>query len=380
MHTSREAGGSAAIHRAPFALVGFDRELRVCEWNDRAEQQFGHTSAHARGRSVAELLPLAGGDWHELWTERDDAAPVWLTHADGRTFEWTVAPARAGEVVAHVVCYGADVTTRAAAVRDSELEHVMLRVLVDNLPVVVCAYASDGTYLYVAGQGLAATPLRPEQMIGKNPLVMFADNPESVQFIRRGLEGTPTRMTLESMGRWWDSWHIPAPADNRAALVSMSLDVTEAQEREHELRTRLELIERQQRVIRELSTPIIEVWEGVLVMPIIGLVDSMRTGEIMDSLLQSIGRLRARFAILDLTGIEVVDTATANHLLAMIRAARLLGAEGILTGIHPGIAQTIVTLGVDLNGFVVHATLRQALKHCLAAAADAPRPSAPKPS
>ncbi|WAS90767.1 PAS domain-containing protein [Nannocystis punicea] len=373
MHTPREDEGPAVTHRVPFVLVGFDRELRVSEWNARAEQQFGRTAAEARGRSVAELLPLADGDWRDLWTERDDAAPVWLNHADGRTWEWTVAPARQGDQVVGVVCYGADVTARAATARTAELEHVMLRVLVDNLPLVVCAYAADGTYLYVGGQGLAATSLTPEQMVGKNPLVMFADNPDSVQFIRHGLEGTPSRMTIESLGRWWDSWHIPAPPDNRAALVSMSLDVTEAVDREREMRNKLELIERQQRVIRELSTPIIEVWEGVLVMPIIGLVDSMRTSEIMDSLLQSVGRMRAKFAILDLTGIEVVDTATANHLLAMIRATRLLGAEGILTGIHPGIAQTIVTLGVDLRGFIVHATLRQALKHCLAAAGDDPR-------
>ncbi|PCC73969.1 rsbT co-antagonist protein RsbR [Nannocystis exedens] len=379
MHTPGEDGETAVAHRVPFALVGFDRELRVSQWNERAERLFGLAAADARGRRVAELLPLAGGDWRDLWTERDDLPAVRLDHADGRTFEWTVAPARQGERVVGVVCYGADVTARAATAREAELEHVMLRVLVDNLPLVVCAYAPDGTYLYVAGQGLAATPMTAEQMIGKNPLELFADDPDTVQFIRRGLEGTPTRMTLESFGRWWDSWHIPAPPGHRAALVSMSLDVTESHARERELRARLELIERQQRVIRELSTPIIEVWDGVLVMPLIGLVDSMRTSEIMDSLLQSVGRLRARFAILDLTGIEVVDTTTANHLIAMIRAVRLLGAEGILTGIHPGIAQTIVTLGVDLRGFIIHATLRQALGHCLATM-DGPRPSAGKPS
>ncbi|MDC0723707.1 PAS domain-containing protein [Nannocystis bainbridge] len=367
MSTSGEDGGTADAHRVPFVRVEFDRELRVVGWNERAEQQFGRSAAEARGRSVADLLPLTGGgDWRDLWTERDDAGSTRLDHADGRAWEWTAAPVRRGAEVVGVACYGVDITARIALAREAELEHVMLRVLVDNLPVVVCSYAADGTYLYVAGQGLANTSLRPEQMIGQNPLTMFADDDDAVEFIRRGLEGTPSRMTIHSQDRWWDSWHIPAPPDNRAALVSMSLDVTEAHAQELELRARLDLIDRQQRVIRELSTPIIEVWEGVVVMPIIGLVDSMRTSEIMDSLLQSVGRMRARVAILDLTGIEVVDTATANHLLAMIRAVRLLGAEGILTGIHPSIAQTIVTLGVDLTGFLVHATLRQALKHCLA--------------
>jgi rsbT co-antagonist protein RsbR len=106
---------------------------------------------------------------------------------------------------------------------------------------------------------------------------------------------------------------------------------------------------------------------GVVVLPIIGLMDSVRTAERMDNLLQAVSRQRAHHAILDMTGIEVVDTATASHLLGMIRALRLLGAEGIIPGIHPGIAQTIVTQGLDLRDIVVHATLREALKRCITA-------------
>jgi rsbT co-antagonist protein RsbR len=96
-----------------------------------------------------------------------------------------------------------------------------------------------------------------------------------------------------------------------------------------------------------------------------GLVDSVRTAEIMDNLLQAVSRLRVRYAILDLTGVEVVDTGTASHLIGMIEAIRLLGAEGILTGIHPMIAQTVVSLGVDLSRVTVHAKLRDALQYCL---------------
>ncbi|MFZ6182173.1 STAS domain-containing protein [Nannocystis pusilla] len=138
------------------------------------------------------------------------------------------------------------------------------------------------------------------------------------------------------------------------------------QARTAELESKLRLIESQQEVIRELSTPIIEVWDGVITLPIVGLVDSVRTAEIMDSLLQAVARTRARFAILDLTGVEVVDTGTASHLIGMIQAIRLLGAEGILTGIHPLIAQTIVALGVDLTRVTVLARLRDALQHCIA--------------
>jgi rsbT co-antagonist protein RsbR len=136
----------------------------------------------------------------------------------------------------------------------------------------------------------------------------------------------------------------------------------EAKRREDELRARLELIERQ----RELSTPIIEVWDGVAALPIVGLIDSVRTAEIMDNLLQTVTRTGARFAILDLTGVQVVDTSTASHLIGLIQAIRLLGAEGVLTGIPPSIAQTIVNIGVDLTRVRVFAKLRDALRHCIA--------------
>jgi rsbT co-antagonist protein RsbR len=103
----------------------------------------------------------------------------------------------------------------------------------------------------------------------------------------------------------------------------------------------------------------------VLTLPLVGLVDSVRTAEIKENLLQAVVRTRARFAVLDLTGVDVVDTGTASHVLGLIRAIRLLGAEGILTGIHPGIAHTIVSLGIDLRGLEVRASLREALEHCI---------------
>ncbi|MBA3548678.1 MAG: STAS domain-containing protein [Nannocystis sp.] len=143
------------------------------------------------------------------------------------------------------------------------------------------------------------------------------------------------------------------------------MNTSEARRREADLQARLDLIRQQQDVIRELSTPILEIWDGIITLPIVGLLDSVRTAEVMDSLLQAVGRLRARYAILDLTGVEVVDTATASHLIGMIQALRLLGAEGVLTGIQPMIAQTIVSLGVDLTRVAVYARLRDALVHCI---------------
>src|SRR5690606_34344840 len=135
---------------------------------------------------------------------------------------------------------------------------------------------------------------------------------------------------------------------------------------EEALREKLQQIEDQQQVIRALSTPIIEIWDHVLTAPIVGVIDSERASELMDNLLQAVARTRARFAILDLTGVEQVDTGTAGHLLGLIRAIKLLGAEGVITGIHPNIAQTIVALGLETSAMTVRASLREALKYCMA--------------
>ncbi|MCY1007456.1 STAS domain-containing protein [Nannocystis pusilla] len=290
-----------------------------------------------------------------------------LTLVDGRTIEWTPA-AEADEAGARVgvVCYGREVTAEVAAEKQAQIEHAALRAFLSHLPTVVSVFDREGTYMLLEGKGLEAIGIAPNQFVGQNAFDLYGKS-ESAEFIRRGLAGDVMPMTvLEEYGTW-ENWHIPVPEGSDAGLVTITIDATATRVRERELLEKIELIERQQRVIRELSTPIIEVWEGILALPIIGLVDSVRTAEIMDSLLQHVGRMRARHAILDMTGIEVVDTSTANHLISMIRAIRLLGAEGVITGINPGIAQTIVTLGVDLRGIQVFATLRQALKYCIGA-------------
>jgi rsbT co-antagonist protein RsbR len=114
-------------------------------------------------------------------------------------------------------------------------------------------------------------------------------------------------------------------------------------------KSREEVILRQQREITELSTPVVKLWEGVLALPVIGTLDSERTQVVMENLLQHIVDEGAEIAIIDITGVPTVDTLTAQHLLKTVSAARLMGADCIISGIRPQIAQTIVHLGVDLN-------------------------------
>ena len=125
------------------------------------------------------------------------------------------------------------------------------------------------------------------------------------------------------------------------------------------LSSREEVIGRQTQEIAELSTPVVKLWEGILALPLIGTLDSARTGVVMENLLQAIVDEEAEIAIIDITGVPTVDTLVAQHLLKAIAAARLMGADCIISGIRPQIAQTMVHLGVELN-VVSKATLADA--------------------
>ena len=124
---------------------------------------------------------------------------------------------------------------------------------------------------------------------------------------------------------------------------------------------REEVIFRQQQEMLELSTPVVKLWDGILALPMIGTLDSSRTQVVMEALLQRIVETGSQMAIIDITGVPLVDTLVAQHLLKTVTAARLMGAECIISGIRPQIAQTIVHLGVDLAGVTTKATLADAL-------------------
>jgi rsbT co-antagonist protein RsbR len=130
-------------------------------------------------------------------------------------------------------------------------------------------------------------------------------------------------------------------------------------------RGREDVIQRQQQDMLELSTPVVTLWEGVLALPMIGTLDSARTQVVMETLLQRIVETGADMAIIDITGVPTVDTLTAQHLLKTVTAARLMGAECIISGIRPQIAQTIVHLGVDLGNVTTKASLAHAFRLAL---------------
>ena len=131
------------------------------------------------------------------------------------------------------------------------------------------------------------------------------------------------------------------------------------------LKAREETIHRQQEEMLELSTPVVKLWEGILALPLIGTLDSARTQVVMESLLEAIVQTNSKVAIIDITGVPTVDTVVAQHLLKTVTAARLMGADCIISGVRPQIAQTIVHLGINLLDITTKATLSDAFSLAL---------------
>jgi rsbT co-antagonist protein RsbR len=143
-----------------------------------------------------------------------------------------------------------------------------------------------------------------------------------------------------------------------------------------QLEERLATIEQQRSAIRSLSTPVIEVWRGVLCLPVVGVMDTARSAEMTSALLQTIVEKGSKYAIIDITGIDVMDTRTVDHFIRMAKAIRLLGAECALTGLNPHIAQTVVHMGLDLSDIVTHRSLRDALQRYVTSGGVAAAPEA----
>lgn len=148
-------------------------------------------------------------------------------------------------------------------------------------------------------------------------------------------------------------------------IEQLAYERAENERKQTELEEKLNTIRKQQEAILELSTPNIKVWEGVLVIPIIGTLDTRRSQLLTEELLTKLEATQSKVAIIDITGVPTVDSAVANHLLKTVSAVQLLGAECVITGIRPEVAQTIVHLGVDLSGVQTLSNLAEGLKWAL---------------
>lgn len=253
----------------------------------------------------------------------------------------------------------------------------------DNLPFAIGIYRRDGLAVAANKQYEELLGLKRSEVIGKYNVL---EDPQTeatggVQRHTRILSGEVVRtppicydagrigVEVGSQGNavWLQAVEFPlcnqqGQTDYRAAIFQdVSAQVAQQQAMlaaQAQLSAQQAEIEQQQMTILELSTPVIEVWDGILTVPLVGIIDARRANTIMESLLQAIGHYQAESVILDVTGVSVIDTAVANYLMQVTQACRLLGSAVALVGVSSAVAQTLIHLGLDMSALVTRANLR----------------------
>lgn len=249
----------------------------------------------------------------------------------------------------------------------ARIERALFRTVMDTLDIALWAIDSTGKFVFHDGKALATAGLMAGQFLGLNIFELYPT--EGTVQINEALAGTPSSNTAELHNMHWHTWYVPIrdQLGETEHVAGLTLDITAAVRTKLELERRLATIESQQRAIHELSAPVINVWDNVLTVPLIGVMDNQRANELIERLLTAAGRSGTRYVILDLTGVDALDTAIAGHLLRLLQSLRLLGVEGLVTGISPQVAQTMVGLGVELEDVRTFRSLRESLRYCMKA-------------
>ncbi|WP_437982825.1 PAS domain S-box protein [Sorangium sp. So ce117] len=283
----------------------------------------------------------------------------------------------------------AEVDTEVAELqrRVAELEHQLAQVrqerdeyeqIVQRAPALISRLTPDGRVVYANTTCEQIIGYKLEEVIGQEllPILYPGELMEPVkEYLRIAAEGGDVRdyeLALrtrdgELRTLTWNSFHRFGPDGELLEIVSLGVDVTarKASEAAHQ-RLQEQIIAMQAAALVALSTPLIPISKGVVVMPLIGSVDEERARQIMETLLSGISRSQASTAILDITGVATVDQGVAHALLQAARAARMLGAQVVLTGIRPDVAQTLVSLGTHLEGIITRGTLESGIAFALA--------------
>ena len=256
-----------------------------------------------------------------------------------------------------------------------DVTYQQLLTLIKHAPTRIFLKGLDQRFILVNEPFARVWNKSPAEQVGLSEVDLFAPEVAAellaleAQIIATGqpCEREEEMITPEGV-RWIHSNKFPIydAAGVCTGLGAFISDVTERRRfDEQRLALQEQVIEAQQAALRELSTPLLPLAPGVLAMPLIGTIDSLRADEILETLLQGISERRVHTAILDITGVRGIDIQTADALVGAARAARLLGARVILTGVSPAVARTLVTLDANLDGIAILATLASGIAHAL---------------
>jgi len=378
-----------AVHitHTPLAYIEWNLDFEVLDWNPAAEQIFGYTKAEALGRHAGDLIvtpevrPIIDRIWRDLVEQRTSVRSINdnITR-DGHLLhcEWFNAPLiDASDAVVGVISLVENVTGLRKAEEDRLRAAQKLALHIKQTPMAYIEWdtkfevvewnpAAERIFGYTKAEALgrhAAGLIVPEEV---RPAVdqVWADLISQ----QGGVRSSNDNITKD--GRLIHcEWYNTPLVDHRGTIMgvaSLIQDVTEQRESEEERRRLQEqIIHAQQAALAELSTPLIPVSDDIVIMPLIGSLDSQRAQAVLDTLLRGVASTRARVAILDITGVPVVDTQIANVLIQAARSVQLLGAQVILTGIRPEVAQTMVGLGVEMRGLVTRSDLQSGIAYAL---------------
>lgn len=266
-----------------------------------------------------------------------------------------------GEIAA-MVGFGSTLPVDAAKLRYGE----RLLELVNELPIVVWAMKADGLCTLSAGKLLESFGLAAGELIGKNLFEFYSSVPEYIDQFRRALRGETFAVEVIIGDNIYQSHYFPEKDlfGEIVGIYSVTQDITAVRRAEEDARVHEEKLASQAKALAEAVSPIIEVWQGVLVVPLIGSLEQSRAAMLTGKLLDDVVRLGATFTILDLTGVDNVDAETANHLFQIMRSVELLGCSCLVSGIRGSVAQTMVSLDVPMQARTF-STLAGALRTCI---------------
>ena len=235
--------------------------------------------------------------------------------------------------------------------------------ILDQIPTPVMAVDTNMNLIYLNDSGQKLLGKEFIEVQGKRCADVFQSthcNTEDCRMLRAMENGVSesSRNEVTINGKKIPIEYFTAPLKdndgNTVGGLEYILDITERVKHENRLRE-------QAQTIREISTPAIKLWEGVVVLPVVGVIDTMRAQQMMEKMLDKIVATSAKVIILDISGVAAVDTAVANHLIKITKATKLMGCQCIISGVSPAVAQTIVHLGINMEGIQTNSTLSDAL-------------------
>jgi rsbT co-antagonist protein RsbR len=357
-------------------IVLVDRQGNVRSWNKGAEALRGQREEEMLGRSASTLYPEDERAGNPIAREIEGAdrtgrfeSDAWQVGKQGRRFLASVVlqPVRtkSGTLEGYVRVVR-DITEARRQEQDGRLVSAMIDSMTDY---EVLRLDRDGTIRSFSRGAEKLKGWKSEEVLGKNIAMFYGEEDARNGQAEREMNTAATTGRFEGEGwrvrkggaKFWANVVI-TPVNDRdgkpLGFVKVARDLTERVERE-------KLLQRQRDEILELSTPVIQVWDRILALPIIGTLDSQRASRLTENLLQKIAAEEAEFVILDISGVPTIDTQVAQHLLKTVMGARLMGAESIISGVRPETAQAMVHLGIEMGTLRSRSTLRDALQLAL---------------